>query len=446
MDRNEIYRELKMSYEDLQQYLVRKYGAAKYDYFASPECNSKNKKISRTSEGLFCHHMDEDKGYNLASAEFAKTQPYKWQKKERLVYCNILEHFILHMKITILSQKDKFYKPSDIPNFFSSEGFFLLCNEINDLYAQNGTNVEWRKKCFEIIKDNYEDYMMMIKALLLYIDDNYCARKDEAAFLVPGSVVNFGNKNFKILKINKKRNLFLLQLPTGEEKSFYTSIASKQFNYADQIDIVTRKMASGYENFYEHIYEDILGCGKELEIKSYMEALKIDFVGYGYVQYADFKLTNEYGAKNADEYISKALPMYSELTYKLDGKKIAFWRGEEIPTMAMENFFIVRIETMFTVKEGVDPFVRYREYNLLRNPSIYNPNNNYNLKGSGWTVLATSDIYNSQTQKYYSSYRDKNGEIVDAKVILTLGKDDFLLFKETHDIRYLKVLDGCYFY
>ena len=100
---------------------------------------------------------------------------------------------------------------------------------------------------------------------------------------------------------------------------------------------------------------------------------------------------------------------------------------------------------MFTVKAGVTPFVRYKKRDLLRNSHLFEISKTNNLRDYEGTILATSDIRDSRTNKYYSQYMDFGGNIVDATVVLTLGKDDFLLFKELHDIRYLKVLDGCYF-
>lgn len=95
MNRAEIEVELKMPYVELSSYLIKKYGGALYDYFYTPECKSKNKKVTRTSEGLYCHHIDEDKGGSLSESSSAIRQPFEWQRKERLVYCNILEHLIL---------------------------------------------------------------------------------------------------------------------------------------------------------------------------------------------------------------------------------------------------------------------------------------------------------------------------------------------------------------
>ena len=95
----------------------------------------------------------------------------------------------------------------------------------------------------------------------------------------------------------------------------------------------------------------------------------------------------------------------------------------------------------------MEPFIRYRKRDILReNPeNIFSLDNNRNLKDRGWTILATSDIYYKKTNKYYSKYIDIDGSIVDATVTISLGKDDYLLFKERYNIRYIEILDGCYF-
>lgn len=442
MVREEIYKELQMTYEELQQYLIQKYGGAEYDYFATPECKSKSKKVSRTKEGLYCHHMDEDKGGNLSDPRGAISQPFEWQKKERLVYCNILEHLILHIKIAVLRQKDVFEKPQDVIRFFTTGGIFMLCEEINDMYIKRETLVEWKKRCYEEVKENYKDYRILLQAILAYIDANYVGEKTKDAFLVPGSIVHFADCDCEILKVNTKRNIFQLRLPTGEEKSFKSEIAIRQFTYADYINMVAGKMASGYDIFYVRIYEDILGDNdSKAEIEAYMNTFKVDFVGHGFADYANIHLNDSYGAKNADTYISKALPMHCDMTYDLKGKEAVFWKGGRIPAKAKKSFYIVRIETMFDLKEGYEPFVRYRERDFMRVPFLLDIDNSHNFKTKGWFVLSTSDVYDKATDKYY----DKDKQLVDAKVILTLGKEDYELFQETYDIRYLKVLDGCYF-
>jgi len=444
MERKELYEELQMTYEELQHYLIQKYGGAVCDYFVTPECNSKSKKISRTKEGLYCHHIDEDKGANLGNPMQAKLQPFEWQRKERLVYCNVLEHLILHVKIAILRQKQELEMPNDISNFFTTGGIFLICEEINDMYKKDGTSVAWKKKCYEEIKDNYEDYITLVKTILTYIDRNYYGDKDEPAFLVPGSKVHFADCDCEILKITKKKDAFLLKLPTGEEKAYRVCVAMSQFKYVDEMDMIARRMASGYEDFYKDIYNDIVSC-RAVELNDYVNALRIDYKGCGYACYADIKLPEKFGAKNADKYIAKALPMYCNTVVELYNKRPIFWNGADIPLDARERFYIVRIETMFNVKEGEEPFIRYREKDFLRNGLNLGMNDNRNFKDNGWTILSTSDVYSRKDNKYYSKYLDRNGKAVNATVILTLGKDDYLLFKERYDIRYLKILDGCYF-
>lgn len=88
-----------MNYDEFVSYLLKKYGPAKYDYFTNATCKTKSKRISRTKEGLFCHHIDEDKGYMLSRTGCALEQPFEYQKAERLVYCNYIEHLLLHILI-----------------------------------------------------------------------------------------------------------------------------------------------------------------------------------------------------------------------------------------------------------------------------------------------------------------------------------------------------------
>ena len=445
MNRKEFKDELKMTYGELQSYLIQKYGGAKCDYFVNPECKSKNKKVSRTSEGLYCHHMDEDKGGNLGNPPQAKMQPFEWQKKERLVYCNILEHLILHMKIAVLRQKNMLETPQEIVDFFTTGGIFMICDEINDMFMNDGTKVAWKKRCFEEIKENYEDYILLIKSFMNYIETDYKGNKMEPAFLVPGSKVHFSYGDCEILKVSRKKDAFLLKLPSGEEKALKSVVAYQQFTYADQFDLAIRRMASGYESFYTDIYEDIVKYDNKNLIEESSKLFKVDYQGYGFAQYADITLDESFGSRNADEYISKALPMYCEKMIDFKEKTPQFWKGEDVPKNARKLFYIVRIKTSFSLKEGMEPCVRYRERDILRTENIFAIDNNHNIKDRGWTILATSDIYDKKTDKYYSKYRDINGKIVAAAVTVSLGKDDYLLFKERYNIRYIEILDGCYF-
>lgn len=445
MNSKEIKDELRMTYGELQYYLIQKYGGAKYDFFVNHECKSKNRKVSRTNEGLYCHHMDEDKGGNLGSPMQAKRQPFEWQKKERLVYCNILEHLILHMKIAILRQKKMLETPKEIARFFTTGGIFMICKEINDMFMNNGTKVMWKKRCFGEIKENYEDYILLIKSFMTYIEMNYNGNKMEPFFLVPGSKVHFSDCDCEILNVSKKKDAFILKLPSGEEKAFKSIVAYQQFTFADQFDLAIRRMSSGYDNFYTDIYEDIVKYDNKNLIEENSKLFKVDYHGYGFAQYADITLDESFGSLNADEYISKALPMYCEKMIDFNKKTPKFWKGKDVPKNARKQFYIVRIKASFSLKDGVEPCVRYREMDFLRSENLFAIDNNRNFIDRGWTLLETSDIYDKENDKYYSEYIDLNGKKVDASVIVSLGKDDYLLFKERYNIRYIEILDGCYF-
>lgn len=89
----------KYKYKQLCQYLNNKYGAVTGPYFINENCKTINQKIKRTTEGLFIHHVCENKAIMLSHPEYAIQFPFEWQEGKNLVYCNYLEHMLLHMAI-----------------------------------------------------------------------------------------------------------------------------------------------------------------------------------------------------------------------------------------------------------------------------------------------------------------------------------------------------------
>ncbi|WRN81589.1 hypothetical protein UM654_08220 [Staphylococcus aureus] len=108
---NEYSQLLDATYSQAVAYLLSKYGAVTDDYykeksytrFLNGEIKSISKgKYTRASEGLYCHHISEDKFQNLSDLRFISKFKYSYdiQKKENLVYCDLIEHLILHAIIT----------------------------------------------------------------------------------------------------------------------------------------------------------------------------------------------------------------------------------------------------------------------------------------------------------------------------------------------------------
>jgi hypothetical protein len=97
MNRYKEYEDLlSKTYDEAVEFLLQKYGTAKDDYFSEKSYqrfmageikNITTGKYKRTSEGLYCHHIDEKKNLNISNQSFIKENKvsFEFQKKDRLV-------------------------------------------------------------------------------------------------------------------------------------------------------------------------------------------------------------------------------------------------------------------------------------------------------------------------------------------------------------------------
>lgn len=109
-----------------------------------------------------------------------------------------------------------------------------------------------------------------------------------------------------------------------------------------------------------------------------------------------------------------------------------FWTGNFIPEEALKEnmYYFVRIKTRFYIKDNYLPFIQIKG----------------DLKYKGTESLETSDVYNHENDDYFPYYIDKDGNIQQAKVELTLTMTDYQLIKEHYELVDFEILDGCYFY
>lgn len=109
-----------------------------------------------------------------------------------------------------------------------------------------------------------------------------------------------------------------------------------------------------------------------------------------------------------------------------------FWYGNYIPDEALKEnmYYFVRIRTRFYIKENYLPFIQIKG----------------DLKYKGTESLESSDVYNKEKDDYFPFYVDKDGNIQQAKVELTLTMTDFQLIKEHYELVDFEIIDGCYFY
>ena len=159
---------LKTNYQDIVSALLKKYGSAKHNYFKDTACKIKNPLVTRTNEGLFCHHIDEDKAIMLCNDKFAVNNPFEYQKADRLVYCNLLEHLLLHVKIAENPNPDA--NENELPGIGGAINF--ICKDLNDIYSGKEFADEWRKNVANKVKDNFDDYIIILRYLWNIVEKN----------------------------------------------------------------------------------------------------------------------------------------------------------------------------------------------------------------------------------------------------------------------------------
>ena len=153
---------LKMQYYELCKYLQKKYGLPKHVYFKFREngYNFFDKRNIRT--GLIIHHIYEyEYGCNDLSD---KHKPYnkKEQEPKALVYCNYLEHILLHSKIPT----------KNIPKILISDVIWCFTN-IRVLKSNKGVDTfKGRKELREeVLKE--DGIKILHTRLLPLIKDDY---------------------------------------------------------------------------------------------------------------------------------------------------------------------------------------------------------------------------------------------------------------------------------
>ncbi len=155
-----------MTYLEYCAYLQHKYGCGICDYM-TPTFNKK-RGITRTGEGLYAHHKMEDRVAQLGTPEYAREWPFEWQKKENIIYCDLLEHLWLHTLIC------KYPSPEKAPREIVGIGGILqfMVPELNDLYSGWETKQAWQKNCHDKVRNDKDTYMAILAEIVAFLRDN----------------------------------------------------------------------------------------------------------------------------------------------------------------------------------------------------------------------------------------------------------------------------------
>lgn len=181
MKTEELEFEKTLDYIELCNYLQKKYGIPKSSYFLSIDSKNPTSRIRRSDEGLFVHHIYENTMPDLGKNAIMQITPFDWQQPENLLYCNYLEHFLLHLKIVKEYKSIKGVKILGIGGiinhfcetlnyFYSHYTFFhkhtwLHARIIGDEKRANKYEkmIKAKDKQAEPIKENIDDYLLLLK-------------------------------------------------------------------------------------------------------------------------------------------------------------------------------------------------------------------------------------------------------------------------------------------
>ncbi|OYR89616.1 hypothetical protein CBF59_10370 [Lactobacillus taiwanensis] len=113
-----------------------------------------NKNRSKYSEGLVLHHVYEIKFKNLSYLKSIRNHTdFMYQQKENLVYCNLLEHLILHGLIA-----------KETKNKLGIGGYKSIPAQIEDLYSKEKNNKlnNQEKILLGAIGLEYQEYKILL--------------------------------------------------------------------------------------------------------------------------------------------------------------------------------------------------------------------------------------------------------------------------------------------
>jgi hypothetical protein len=112
------------------------------------------------------HHIDENKTILLSDPDIARANPFEYQKKDRLVYCNLIEHLLLHLKIV-----NECHKTNPV---LGGGGVEAIRRQINGYYEDKPCSQSYHTDLYNVIAEKYDDYIKVLKyGIRLYEDIGY---------------------------------------------------------------------------------------------------------------------------------------------------------------------------------------------------------------------------------------------------------------------------------
>ena len=171
MNKEEYLKVSTLTYREYCDYLQKKYGLPKYDYY-TPDFVKNDYKVgiknTRTEDGLFIHHIFEDHAINLSDEKYATKNPWEWQKRENLCFADYLEHLLLHILIC--------QYPATKANTNEALGIGGVINHIvpslNDYYSGLVPEEPYKRTCFAKVVKDRDLYIILVQRFMKYQEDH----------------------------------------------------------------------------------------------------------------------------------------------------------------------------------------------------------------------------------------------------------------------------------
>lgn len=244
MDLLEFERVKNMTYWEYCDYLQSKYGIGACDYFN--ENWSPKTKCKRTKEGLFAHHKAEMYVPQLSDKKQAQYFPFEWQTAKWIVYCDYLEHFLLHIMIC------KAPEPVNKNQYVGVVGItHYIAPTLFQLYSGDVPETGWQARCFDKIKNDKDVYLELLKMFFeLYYtgkEHNPCYSGSLWHISAHGMAVSY-NLDIQRNELRLTETILKSILPYDKEFFFYLT---NVFNHTESYESLIDKRDQMIEEYLE---------------------------------------------------------------------------------------------------------------------------------------------------------------------------------------------------
>ncbi len=107
------------------------------------------------------HHKLEDHVAKLADPAIAMNYPLEWQAAENLVYCDFLEHLLLHILIC-----ETYFENAAEGELVGIGGILqYFVPEFNDAFSGWKAAHAWKETCYKKVINDKDVYLLLIKRL-----------------------------------------------------------------------------------------------------------------------------------------------------------------------------------------------------------------------------------------------------------------------------------------